>query len=190
MEKGEIEGRFGISYLSSLTFGSSDVQAKIEAKCKRSVERGQEEKESKWRTSLYHKEMKEKREIPFLLKEVHPIIGHGVFATQNIPFLTFIGEYTGVVRRRNRREDRSNEYIFGYTIGSKDTPWVIDAEKQGNFTRFINHSYEPNLTSTWIIADGISHIIFFANRLILAGEQLTYDYGVYYWGKRAAPLQL
>jgi SET domain-containing protein len=67
---------------------------------------------------------------------------------------------------------------------------VIDAEEKGNFTRFINHSDEPNLTSRWIVVDGIYHVILFANQLIPKGTQLTYDYGPNYWSQRPGPLCL
>ncbi|MBS0585711.1 MAG: SET domain-containing protein-lysine N-methyltransferase [Verrucomicrobia bacterium] len=186
----EFENRFGLRYLSKLAFQDVAIEKQVKDKCEKTLKRKDYQTENRWHTSLFQREIEREVEIPFEIKEVHPLIGYGVFAIKKIPFLTFLGEYTGLIRKRNRRIDKSNDYVFGYSIGPKDTKWVIDASEQGNFTRFINHSDEPNLTSTWIVLDGLSHIIFFANRLILPGEQLTYDYGPYYWRKRAAPLDL
>ncbi|MBI3211167.1 MAG: SET domain-containing protein-lysine N-methyltransferase, partial [Simkania negevensis] len=118
---------------------------------------------------------------------ISPQLGYGVFAVKDISALTYIGEYTGVVEKRSRRLNRFNNYIFGYVVGPKPTPFVINAEKRGNFTRFINHSDEPNLTSRWLIIEGITRVILFSNRLIQKGEQLTYDYGPIYWKKRSQP---
>jgi SET domain-containing protein len=126
-------------------------------------------------------------EVPHIIDKVNPLVGFGVFATQSIPYLTYIGEYAGELRARKRKTDRSNNYIFGYMVGFFGTPWIIDASKKGNFTRFINHSFHPNVNSRGVIVDGLYHIIFFANRRIEKGEQLTYDYGPTYWNKRSYP---
>ena len=145
---------------------------------------------NRWACSLFEKELRQCKQAQIEIKQVNPLVGMGVFATKPISELTFIGEYTGVVQKRHKRKDSLNDYVFGYVIGPHDTPWVIDARKKGNFTRFINHSDEPNLTSRWIISEGVGHVIFFANRKINTGEQLTYDYGPYYWRKRSYPQAL
>jgi hypothetical protein len=53
----------------------------------------------------------------------------------------------------------------------------LDALKQGNFTRFVNHSYKPNviayLAST---KENPYQIIYFAKKDILPGEQLLVSY--------------
>ena len=53
----------------------------------------------------------------------------------------------------------------------------IDSEIYGNFSRFINHSCEPNLDFEIIrINSFIPHCAFFANKKILAGEEITFSY--------------
>ena len=185
--KEEIEKQFNIAYIESLEFSKERIFQRIKKKCVRKLLWKKHRIVNGWASHLFEKSLKEKREVAYLIKKVNPLVGYGVFTEKLIPELSLIGEYTGVVRRRRFWKDSSNDYVFGYVIGPHDTPWVIDAREKGNFTRFINHSYEPNLTSKWMIADGICHIIFFANRLILPGEQLTYDYGPYYWRKRSFP---
>lgn len=176
--------------LNELEFVSEEILLRVQKRVEKRLRKASYAKMNRWAALLFEEALLEKKEIPHELKQVNPLVGLGVFATAPIPELSFVGEYTGVVRKRNRREDEKNDYVFGYVVGPKDTPWVIDAEKKGNFTRFINHSYEPNLTSRWLISKGVCHIIFFANRLIMKGEQLTYDYGPYYWRNRSFPQTL
>lgn len=183
----EIEEKFSISYLNHLEFSDSSILEKVIKRCKRKLSWKKHAKVNFWNCSLFEKSLLEKQSVPIEIKKVNPIVGYGVFAKETIPYLSFVGEYTGIIRKRHRKRDSLNDYVFGYVIGPHNTPWVIDAEKKGNFTRFINHSFTPNLTSRWLISDGIAHIILFANKRIPAGEQLTYDYGPYYWRKRAFP---
>ena len=182
--------KFGIDYCNELLFLDTSILAKIEKRCERKLRWKKYAKLNHWTCSLFERELHEKRDLPIEIKKVNTLVGFGVYATRNIPELRLIGEYTGVVRKRKRRKDSSNDYVFGYVIGPHDTPWVIDARERGNFTRFINHSYQPNLTSRWIISKGVGHVIFFANRTIKKGEQLTYDYGPYYWRRRSLPQNL
>jgi SET domain-containing protein len=183
----ELENRFKITYIKDLEFFDAKILEKIKKKSKKKLKRNKNYNTNNWVLHLFEKPLTQKKEIPYLIKRVNPLVGYGVFAVKNIPELSFIGEYTGIVRKRRFWGEFSNDYVFSYSIGPDDTPWVIDAKEKGNFTRFINHSYEPNLTSRWIIFDGIAHIILFANRLIREGEQLTYDYGPKYWKKRSFP---
>lgn len=183
----EIENRFKIIYIKDLEFSNQAILEKIKKKTEKKLKRKRNYETNSWTLHLFEKDLIHQKEIPYLIKKVNPLVGYGVFAAKNIPELSFIGEYTGVVRKRRFWGEFSNDYVFSYSIGPDDTPWVIDAKEKGNFTRFINHSYEPNLTSRWIITNGIAHIILFANRLIYKGEQLTYDYGPKYWKKRSFP---
>ncbi len=185
--KQEIESLFKITYIKELEFSSNAILKKIERRCRWKLWWNKYRSMNLWASQLFEEPLRDQREAPHVIKKVNPLVGYGVFATKVIPELAFVGEYTGVVRRRKLWKDSTNDYVFGYVIGPDDTPWVIDAREKGNFTRFINHSYEPNLTSKWIIVDNIAHIILFANQLIMPGEQLTYDYGPKYWRKRSFP---
>lgn len=183
----EIENQFGITYIESLEFFSEKIFQKIKRLSERKLRWKKHAQVNRWAALLFEEPLVKKKEISYVIKKVNPLVGHGVFATKAIGELSYVGEYAGIVRKRRRWKDSSNEYVFSYVIGPHDTVWVIDAKERGNFTRFINHSYEPNLTSKWIIVNNIAHVVFFANRLILPGEQLTYDYGPYYWRKRSYP---
>lgn len=186
----QIVDHFQIEYLTTFIFLDPLIIEKIQRRCERKLKKTKHKKFNDWTLSLFGNDLKEQKEIPFIVKKVNPLIGYGVFAKKKIAPLTFIGEYTGFIRKRKWFKDSHNDYVFGYVVGPDDTPWVIDADKGGNFTRFINHSYTPNITSRWIIHEGMGHILFFANKAIEEGEQITYDYGPYYWRKRPYPMAL
>lgn len=63
-------------------------------------------------------------------------------------------------------------------------PYNIDAQDQGGITRFINHSFTPNLLTTPATFDEITHILLLTNEPIPRGAQLLYDYGSDYWEAR------
>ncbi len=115
------------------------------------------------------------------IRWIDELKGYGLFAQEVIPEMICVGEYVGIVKKRDRKKDNDNSYIFEYAIDTLDTGYVIDAEKQGNHTRFINHSDDPNLLSRWLLIDGLPRIIFFTKRQILPNEELTVDYGPHYW---------
>ncbi len=185
--KEEIENHFEITYIESLEFSKQDILKKIKRRSYWKLKWKKYKAMNHWASLLFEESLVKMKGIPYVIKKVNPLVGYGVFATTTILEFAFVGEYTGVVRKRRFWKDSLNDYVFGYVIGPEDTPWVVDAREKGNFTRFINHSYEPNVTSKWIIVDGVAHIILFANRLIRPGEQLTYDYGPKYWRKRSFP---
>lgn len=186
----QFEAFFSVKYLDHLQFASYSALQWVYEKNERQLKKGDVNKTNHWTRALLEKELRKKSLPDIYIKWINAFIGYGIFAAKDIPEYTFIGEYSGLIKRRRRRRDLGNDYIFGYVTGPSDTPYMIDAEKYGNFVRFINHSDEPNLTSRWIISDNISHIVLFANRFIPKDTQLTYDYGPYYWKRRSSPVLL
>ena len=99
------------------------------------------------------------------------INGRGCFAT--IPFKRGrkIAEYTGErisdleaqKRARNRRVLR---------ICDIDGRFSLDGARGGNGTHYINHSCQPNAYMRTLHG----HVLFFALRDILPGEEITIDY--------------
>lgn len=188
-EIADIENYFSFQYINSLEFYSTDVLQKIQNRCKKKLQKQKIFGQNQWNVSLCSEDL-QKSHQDFFVKKVHPLVGFGVFTKKIISEFTCIGEYVGIVRKRRWFSESKNDYVFGYVIGPKDTPWVIDAQEKGNLTRFINHSYSPNLISKWTIFQNTAHILFYAKRTIFSGEQLTYDYGPYYWRKRPSPINL
>ena len=103
--------------------------------------------------------------------------GQGVFALQRIRKGTRIIEYVGdriSHARANRRyddHDANDNHTFLFAV---DRNVVIDATVDGNDSRFINHSCDPNCESNIekrrVFVDAI--------RTIEVGEELNYDYQI------------
>ncbi|XP_078264713.1 uncharacterized protein LOC144598444 [Rhinoraja longicauda] len=66
----------------------------------------------------------------------------------------------------------------GYYQG--DYCYLLDATKEGNIGRFLNHSCDPNLTVQSVFVDthdkNFPWVAFFTNRYVKAGSELTWDY--------------
>ena len=62
--------------------------------------------------------------------------------------------------------------------------YVLDSEKEGNPTRYINHSSKsPNLKQRTMGVNGEKRIGFYAMKTIPAQSELFFDYGKDYWDK-------
>lgn len=114
--------------------------------------------------------------------------GYGLFAEEDLAEGSYAGEYTGIVRKNDRRYfEPLNNYCYEYPVPDEiGRSFIIDATR-GNFTRFMNHSFNPNLKPIHVFYDGFYHLIFLALRLIKKGDQLTYNYGQSYWYIREPP---
>ena len=53
--------------------------------------------------------------------------------------------------------------------------------RQGNHTRFVNHSCEPNCEYDSFVWLGKKRIVLVSKSVIKAGEEITVDYGTTYW---------
>ena len=112
---------------------------------------------------------------PWIVMRRSKIQGRGVFARKDIPKGTRLIEYVGE-RINNAEADRRYEdelmgrhHTFLFILNSRT---VIDAAVDGNISRFINHSCDPNCVA-WIEGQ---HIWIDALRDIRKGEELAYDY--------------
>ena len=61
-----------------------------------------------------------------------------------------------------------------------DNDHIIDATLKGNESRFINHCCDPNCDARIENINNENKIIFYANREIKCGEEITYDYKFQY----------
>lgn len=101
------------------------------------------------------------------------IQGFGLFAKKTIPKGTRIFEYEG---KRILKENLMADLVAGlttlrYVMNLTETT-VIDAEREGNDARFINHSCNPNC-----IVYFFSDIPFiYALQEISIGNELSFDY--------------
>ena len=189
LESEAFKKRFGVLWLNELVFdaGATKWMKKRLKKLKKDPDF---EAQNHWTKALFEEDFRKKSCPAVEIREVNSIIGLGVFAKETLRALTYVGEYAGVVRRRKRKEDDANSYVFRYLDTRFRVPYVVDAKEQGNLCRFLNHSDNPNLISRSIVIDDTYHIIFFTKRACQKGEQLTYDYGPFYWRKRPHPLPI
>lgn len=118
-------------------------------------------------------------------------IGYGVFAEEDLEPWQFIGEYTGIIVNKELNCFLyDNAYTWNISVFSEYFPQrilYVDAKKVCNFTRFVNHSYTPNVATLSIYAEGGWHVIYVACKPIKKGEQLLVDYGHGYWQYRYEP---
>lgn len=143
-----------------------------------------------FRGSYYQKEMEKSLFPDVVLRFISQEIGWGVFAARDFKKGSYIAEYTGILRKR-QKSDRTNAYCFEYVvIPDAPTQFVIDAREQGGISRYINHSVNGNLEPTLATIGYLTHVLLLAKRTIQKGEQLTYDYGPDYWAHRLAPQRI
>lgn len=186
----EFEDIFHVAFCPALRFASYEVMGAIAKRTMKAKQKQETTQMNKWTQAMFLRQYQKGSTPLGAIKWIGHDVGYGVFAYKDIPRYTYIGMYTGHVRRRSARKDQFNNYVFRYVCGIKNSPYVIDAKEMGDFTRFINHSHVPNLTSRWMMVDGITQVIFFTNQFIKRGTQLTYDYGEYYWRSRPLPKRL
>lgn len=189
VSKSEFEELMQIRWLDSLEFPSDPIIKKVLKRSKAAMKKKELSIRENWIGIHFYKEISDGFMPPVSIRWINDQIGYGVFAEKDIPTGAYIGEYTGTIRKRRRRADRSNDYCFEYTIGDWIyNPFIIDAKDQGNFTRYINHSQVPNLDSLSIFADEVMHIVLVANQPIKKGAELCYHYGDTFWKKRSKNL--
>eukprot|EP00357_Protocruzia_adherens_P007259 CAMPEP_0115043120 /NCGR_PEP_ID=MMETSP0216-20121206/46675_1 /TAXON_ID=223996 /ORGANISM="Protocruzia adherens, Strain Boccale" /LENGTH=280 /DNA_ID=CAMNT_0002425371 /DNA_START=693 /DNA_END=1535 /DNA_ORIENTATION=- len=70
-----------------------------------------------------------------------------------------------------RRKGYGDCYMFRI-----DNDLIVDATRVGSMARYLNHCCDPNCSAKINAIDGQKHILIYANRVIKAGEELTYDY--------------
>ena len=182
--------KLSFSYLNHLVFESPSYLYKSASEAFKMQKKQSVNQEMRWLEAFYGDDFDQKKEQDFYIKYIHPLIGHGVFAKKGIATHSLIGEYTGIVRKRRGFYDRNNQYIFSYVNCGKDTSYVVDAEKRGNFTRFINHSADPNLYSRCIMKENVCHVALITKQYIPVDAQLTLDYGPFYWKHRPHPITI
>lgn len=174
----EFEEQFLVTYRPFLTFDSYEALKEAVAYCPLSfryqwIFGKRDDWEAYYQELMLHGFLEKS-----LVKWISEEMGYGLFAECNLDKGAFIGEYTGLFQPIIE----PNAYCFEYPhrLFSKRR-FMIDAEKNGNLVRFINHSENPNLEPLWLYDRGILHLILIARYPILKGEEFFFDYGVDYW---------
>ncbi|RNA40288.1 Histone-lysine N-methyltransferase trr [Brachionus plicatilis] len=120
---------------------------------------------AEWRQNVYLKKSK--------------IQGLGLFAARDLEKNTMIIEYIGelirneVANRREKLYESQNRGIYMFRLNDE---LVVDATISGGLARYINHCCDPNCVAETVSVEKDQKIIIIANKKILKGEELTYDY--------------
>lgn len=182
LEKPTLEKRIGFRYVQFLEFKSKIVHDAV-------IERSAPKPEELALGEKYKEAICLGATVPASIRYISPQVGYGLFAEADIYPGTFVGEYTGVVRENNDHLTMNN-YLYRYPVlDDIGRDFVIDA-KEGNLTRFINHSETPNCITGYAFCCGLYHLILTAHSPIPAGTQLTFDYGKKYWRIRGKPADI
>ncbi len=171
-----------LQYVSHPVFESSEILQEIMEYSLKAKGKNQISNHRIWMGIYFDDELNRDKHPLVSIRWIDEQIGFGVFAEDRIFSSSFIGEYTGLIQPRKKHHICESNFCFRYTawqLGKKQ--YVIDAEQMGNFTRFINHSDNPNAALISAFWRGIPRLVFVALRDIPAGSQITFDYGETFW---------
>ena len=110
-----------------------------------------------------------------------PIHGRGVVARVPLREGERICEYVGArigwpeALRRHPHDPTQPFHTFYFSV---DDDTVIDGNDGGDFSRFMNHSCEPNCEAETVEVKGVTRIYIVALHDIAVGDELVYNYGL------------
>ncbi len=126
----DFETIFNVGYLPTLGFKEQKTQEKIEKRCAKAFRKGWITPRQKWLGHYYSQEIHGQLPLDLTIQWIDEQIGYGVWTNAEIPAQTYIGEYTGVLRRRLFFGRWKNLYCFDYNIGEgRNSGYVIDAQE-------------------------------------------------------------
>ncbi|KAK7180346.1 set and ww domain protein [Paraphaeosphaeria sporulosa] len=103
-------------------------------------------------------------------------LGYSAHTTVPIAKNEWIGEYIGELRPLSL--SKTQQSLYWLPIPGQ---CAIDAERKGNWTRFMNSSCKPNV-KVWGETLGKRHVVLFQTlKNIAAGDELTFQYGKAYF---------
>uniref|UniRef100_A0A5B7B2P3 Uncharacterized protein n=1 Tax=Davidia involucrata TaxID=16924 RepID=A0A5B7B2P3_DAVIN len=108
----------------------------------------------------------------------------GLYTSRFICRGAMVVEYVGEIVGLRVADKRESEYQSGRKLQYKsacyffriDKEHIIDATRKGGIARFVNHSCLPNCVAKVISVRNEKKVVFFAERDIYPGEEITYDY--------------
>ncbi len=107
--------------------------------------------------------------------------GLGLFATETFEKGELVIEYIGETISEEEANKRGGKYLF-----ELNDNWTIDGKGRENIARYINHSCKPNCYPE--LSEDETQVFIYAKRKITPDEELTYNYGNYYFNQVIKPL--
>ena len=140
-------------------------------------------------TGRYGEGLRQAWHPPVEIRHAGESVGWGLFACSDLQVGDLAGEYTGIIQVAEEappEEKIGGHYLSDYAWNYPDelpdgTEFEVNALREGNELRFVNHSERPNLAVDHTLVDGLFVTFFKVVRKVLKGEQLTVDYGEEYW---------
>eukprot|EP01052_Picozoa_sp_SAG31_P010265 SAG31_NODE_557_length_14160_cov_18.420880_10_plen_157_part_00 len=116
---------------------------------------------------------------------------YGLFATQDFPPNTFVGQYAGAVKLH--QPDDTSRYLVPFYTDKAGREYDIDAEHFGNEARFINDFRGvPGATGANVqfqacncATTGYYFIAVMTTQRVRKGTEFLVDYGPRYWASLA-----
>lgn len=182
----EFEKLTSAKWVPTLTFDDPEIHSTLVKACLKLHKKEELTLEQLWLGKYYQKEILSGHTPDVAIRWIDSTLGWGVFALRNFKKMEFIAEYSGKLMKRQKNQTAyAFEYLITHSVRSK---YTIDATDQGGLSRYINHSFKPNLNSSLATVDHISHVVLYTKEPIAKGTQLCYDYGPDYWSKRTPPV--
>jgi hypothetical protein len=109
-------------------------------------------------------------------------MGLGLRAMENVSKGTLVIEYIGEIiddeemNARMNHQHEFNPYDKDYYVMQLTNDFYVDGKKEGNFSRFINHSCDPNCELQRWNVNSKTRIAIVAIKDIAEGEPFSYDY--------------
>ncbi|TKW34586.1 hypothetical protein SEVIR_2G315100v4 [Setaria viridis] len=130
---------------------------------------------------IHYKQLKGWKHLVVYKSGIH---GLGLYTSVFIPRGSMVVEYVGEIVGQRVADKREIEYQSGKRLQYKsacyffkiDREHIIDATRKGGIARFVNHSCQPNCVAKIISVRNEKKVMFFAERHINPGEEITYDY--------------
>ncbi|KAL8475194.1 hypothetical protein ACS0TY_031571 [Phlomoides rotata] len=128
-----------------------------------------------------YKQSKEWKHLVVYKSGIHAL---GLYTSRFISRGAMVVEYIGEIVGQRVADRREKEYHSGKKLQHKsacyffriDKEHIIDATRKGGIARFVNHSCKPNCVAKVISVRAEKKVVFFADRDIYPGEEITYDY--------------
>ncbi|KAJ1290773.1 hypothetical protein BS78_02G269600 [Paspalum vaginatum] len=130
---------------------------------------------------IHYKQLKGWKHLVVYKSGIH---GLGLYTSVFIPRGSMVVEYVGEIVGQRVADKREKEYQSGKRQQYKsacyffkiDREHIVDATRKGGIARFVNHSCQPNCVAKIISVRNEKKVMFFAERQINPGEEITYDY--------------
>ena len=169
---------FGVEYAPGLKFSSINDENRLFKQVGRALREDALEDDMKFLGAFYTQQLSSHYIAPLIIQWIGHNIGYGAFADKDLEMHEFVGEYTGLVKKRWPFSWNTNEYCFRYPTAPRSwIKYTIDAKYHGNEMRFLNHSEQPNCESFIVYHKGLLHVCLRTTKAVPKGTQLGYDYG-------------